>query len=125
MKEIILTDKAPGAVGPYSQAVKKGNLLFCSGQIPLDPETGDLVQGGIKAQTKRAMENLKAVIESAGYGLEDIVKATIYITDMDKFAEVNEVYASFFSSDFPARVTVGVAALPKGAMVEIDAIACG
>ena len=125
MKEIICTKAAPEAIGPYSQAVKKGNLLFCSGQIALDPETGEMVNGGAKTQAMRAMENLKAVIESAGYTMSDVVKTTIYLKDLSAFGEVNEVYASFFSKDYPARVTVEVAGLPKGALVEIDAIACG
>jgi 2-iminobutanoate/2-iminopropanoate deaminase len=113
---------APDAVGPYVHAVRAGDLLFCSGQIPLDPRTGDLVAGGIAEQTGRCLENLAAVCAAAGTTLGNAIKLTIYVTDIAKFPEVNEVYASFFERDPPARVTVGIAGLPKGAEVEIDAV---
>ena len=126
MKEIISAAKAPAAIGPYSQAVriKFKDMLFCSGQIPIDPETGEVVKGSPAEQARRAMENLKAVIEAAGFSMNDAVKTTIYLTDMTAFGEVNKVYESYFSKDFPARVTVGVAALPKGATVEIECVLC-
>jgi 2-iminobutanoate/2-iminopropanoate deaminase len=113
---------APDAVGPYVHAVRAGDLLFCSGQIPLDPRTGDLVGGGIAEQTGRCLENLAAVCAAAGTTLGNAIKLTVYVTDIAKFPEVNEVYASFFERDPPARVTIGVAGLPKGAEVEIDAV---
>jgi 2-iminobutanoate/2-iminopropanoate deaminase len=126
MKEVIETKNAPQAIGPYSQAVKAiaGGILFCSGQIPVDPATGLVVEGGVEAQTRRVMGNLKAVIEAGGLGMEDVVKTTIYLTDMANFAAVNEVYSSFFPGAFPARSTVEVSALPRGVLVEIEAIAC-
>lgn len=126
MKEIVETKNAPGPVGPYSQAVKAaaGTMLFCSGQIPVDPATGLIAEGDASAQARQAMENLKAVIEAAGLGMEDIVKTTIYLADMASFAAVNEVYGSFFHDDFPARSTVEVSALPRGALVEIEVVAC-
>jgi 2-iminobutanoate/2-iminopropanoate deaminase len=113
---------APAAVGPYVHAVSASGLLFCSGQIPLDPRTGDLVGSSAGEQAGRCLENLAAVCEAAGATLGDAVRLTIYMTDMRAFAEVNEVYGSFFESDPPARVAIGVAALPRGAMVEIDAV---
>jgi len=113
---------APAAIGPYSHAVRAGELLFCSGQIPLDPATGEIVDGGAAEQARRCMENLSAVCSAAGATLERAVRMTIYMTDLGAFAEVNEVYGSFFGEEPPARVTVGVAALPRGAQVEIDAI---
>ncbi len=118
----IETDKAPAAIGPYSQAVQSGNLLFCSGQIPLNP-AGQLVDGNIEAQTRQVMANLRAVIEAAGSSLEQVVKTTIYLTDLEDFGVVNGIYAESFRTNLPARATVQVAALPKGARVEIDAIA--
>jgi 2-iminobutanoate/2-iminopropanoate deaminase len=126
MKEIVETKNAPEAIGPYSQAVKVGasELLFCSGQIPLDPATGEITAVSTAEQAQRVMDNLKAVIEAAGYTMADIVKTTIYLTDLKAFQEVNKVYEAFFSGAFPARATVQVAALPRGALVEIDAIAC-
>lgn len=120
--EIIKTDQAPQAIGPYVQAVKSGNLIFCSGQIPLKVD-GNLVGGEVKEQAGQVMENLKAVLAAAGSSFEKAVKCTIYLVDMNDFAVVNEVYGSYFLDHKPARVTVGVAALPKGAMVEIDCIA--
>ncbi len=126
MKETIRTEDAPAAIGPYSQAVKVAceRLLFCSGQIPIDPKTGGIVPGGPAVQARQVMENLRAVIESAGFTIDDVVKTTIYLTDLNAFAEVNDVYSSFFATTFPARATVQVAALPRGAAVEIEAIAC-
>jgi 2-iminobutanoate/2-iminopropanoate deaminase len=122
IRQPVTAPEAPDAIGPYVHAVRTGDLLFCSGQIPLDPRTGDLVGGGIAEQTGRCLENLAAVCAAAGTTLGNAVKLTVYVTDMSKFPEVNEVYASFFERDPPARVTVGVAALPKGAAVEIDAV---
>jgi 2-iminobutanoate/2-iminopropanoate deaminase len=117
------TDSAPAAIGPYSQAIRTGDLLFCSGQIPLEPSTGELVKEDIEGQARRCLENLAAVAQAAGGSLADAVRCTVYLTDMGDFARVNEVYADFFDGeDPPARVAVGVASLPKGADVEIDAI---
>jgi 2-iminobutanoate/2-iminopropanoate deaminase len=119
----VSTDSAPAAIGPYSQAVRAGDLLFCSGQIPLEPSTGELVKEDIEGQARRCLENLAAVAEAAGGSLADAVRCTVYLTDIGDFARVNEVYAQFFGGDDPpARAAVGVAALPKGADVEIDAI---
>ena len=113
---------APPAIGPYSHAVRVGELLFCSGQIPLDPQTGEIVGATAAEQARRCLENLQAVCAAAAATLADAVRLTVYMTDLERFVEVNDVYAEFFSSEAPARVTVGVAALPKGAQVEIDAI---
>jgi 2-iminobutanoate/2-iminopropanoate deaminase len=121
-RESITATDAPAAVGPYVHGVRAGRLLFCSGQIPLDARTGDLVGAGPAEQAGRCLENLAAVCQAAGATLGDAVKVTIYLTDMAAFSAVNEVYASFFESDPPARVAVGVAALPRGAQVEMDAI---
>jgi len=121
-REIVSAPGAPAAIGPYSHAVRSGDLLFCSGQTPLDPSTGELVEGDEGPQTRRCLENLQAVCEAADTNLADAVRLTIYLTDMGAFAQVNKAYAEFFSSEPPARVTVGVAALPKGSRVEIDAI---
>jgi 2-iminobutanoate/2-iminopropanoate deaminase len=123
MKTVISTTEAPGAVGPYSQAIAAGSFVFCSGQIPLEPESGVLVQGDIAAQTKRVLENLAAVLRASGLGLEDIVKTTVFLTDLADFGEMNAAYANFFPSAPPARSTIQVAALPKNANVEIEAIA--
>lgn len=123
MKKIISTTDAPAAVGPYSQAIRIGNFVFCSGQIPLDPKSGQIVEGDIKAQTQRVMDNITAVLRAEGLTFENIVKTTIFLTDLDDFQTVNELYASYFKSDPPARSTVQVAALPKGASVEIEVIA--
>ena len=119
----IETASAPLPVGPYSQAVVHGGLVFCSGQIPLDPKTGALVAGEIEAQVERVMENLRAVLEAAGSGLDHVLRTTIYVTDLSLFARVNRVYARYFTGTAPARATVQVAALPLGALVEIDATA--
>jgi 2-iminobutanoate/2-iminopropanoate deaminase len=122
-REIVQASGAPAAIGPYSHAVRVGELLFCSGQIPLDPVTGELVGETLAEQARRCLENLRAVCEAAGTTLQRAVRLTIYMTDLNAFAEVNEMYATFFGDDDPpARVTVGVAQLPKGAQVEIDAI---
>ncbi len=121
-REAVNAAGAPEAVGPYVHAVRAGSLLFCSGQIPLDPRTGELVGSSAADQAGRCLENLAAVCQAAGASLGDAVKMTIYLTDMSAFTTVNEVYASFFESDPPARVAVGVAALPKGAQVEMDAV---
>ena len=118
----IYTDRAPKAIGPYSQAVRAGNMVFLSGQIPLDPKTGELVSGDIGLEARRVFDNLKAVAETAGDGLKDVVRVTIYLTDLGNFTKVNEVMAEYFHEPYPARATIGVAALPKGARVEIDAI---
>ena len=119
----IQTDAAPAAIGPYSQAVKSGDLLFCSGQVPLEPSSGELVKDDIDGQARRCLENLTAVVEAAGGSLANAVRCTVYLIDMGDFARVNEVYAEFFDGDDPpARVAVAVAGLPKGADVEIDAI---
>jgi 2-iminobutanoate/2-iminopropanoate deaminase len=116
-------DDAPAAIGPYSHAIRHGNLLFCSGQVPLDAASGELVGGSLTAETNRCLENLAAVCRAAGTSLQRAVRLTIYTTQLEGFAEINDAYASFFSSDAPpARAAVGVAALPKGAHVEIDAI---
>lgn len=122
-KETITTDAAPAAVGPYSQAVRAGDCLYLSGQIPIDPETGQVVTGDITEQTRRVLENLKAVIEAAELTLVDVVKVTVYLDDMGNFTAMNEVYASYFAEDPPARACVQAAALPKGVAVEMDAIA--
>jgi 2-iminobutanoate/2-iminopropanoate deaminase len=119
----IQTDSAPAAIGPYSQAIRHGDLLFCSGQIPLEPSTGELVKVDIEGQARRCLENLAAVAEAGGGSLANAVRCTVYLTDMSDFARVNEVYGEFFGGDDPpARVAIGVASLPKGADVEIDAI---
>lgn len=122
-KQEIKTAKAPEAIGPYSQAVKAGRLIFLSGQIPIDPATGEPVTGSIAGQARQVLSNLRMVMEQAGGCLDDVVKTTVYMTDLAKFGEVNEVYAGFFNRPFPARATVEVSGLPKGVGVEIDAIA--
>lgn len=121
-KTVIHTDKAPAAIGAYSQAVRAGELLFISGQIPLDPATGELVEGGAEAQIERAFQNLSAVCEAGGGGLDNIVKLNVYLTDLSDFAAVNEAMGRMFSRPFPARAAVGIAALPKGARVELEAV---
>lgn len=123
MKQPIRTERAPKAIGPYSQAIKAGGFLFVSGQIPLDPDTGEIVQGDISAQTDRVLHNIRNIIEDSGATLHDVVKTTIYLADMDFFAAVNEVYAGYFDTEPPARATVQVSRLPKDVLVEIDAIA--
>jgi 2-iminobutanoate/2-iminopropanoate deaminase len=123
MKKIINTDQAPAPIGPYSQAVGVNGFLFLSGQIPINPTTGELEQSSIKEETRQVMRNINAVLLEAGYDFSDIVKVTIFLTDMSLFNEVNEVYGSFFKSNFPARETVAVKGLPKGVNVEISATA--
>lgn len=123
MKRVVATKKAPAAIGPYSQGIITGNLIFTAGQIPIDPETGELVEPRIEIQTRRALLNLKAILEEAGSGMEKIVKTTVFLSDMTNFAKMNEIYKEFFLDDFPARSAVQVARLPKDAMVEIEAIA--
>ncbi|HHJ06556.1 MAG TPA: RidA family protein [Anaerolineae bacterium] len=122
-RKIIHTDKAPAAVGPYSQAVKSKRMVFTAGQIPLDPATGKLVEGGIEEQTRQALANLKAVLKAAGSGMNAVMKTTVFLLDMGEFAAMNAVYAEFFPKNPPARSAVQVAALPLGARVEIEAIA--
>jgi 2-iminobutanoate/2-iminopropanoate deaminase len=122
-REIIATDKAPAAVGPYSQAVRAGDFIFTAGQIPLDPATGHMVEGGIEAQTRQALTNLSAVLEAAGTALANVVKTTVFLTDIGEFKLMNSVYAEFFPDAPPARSAVQVAALPLGARVEIEAVA--
>lgn len=121
--EAVRTDGAPKAIGPYEQAIRVGGLLFTAGQIALDPKTGNLVEGGIAAQTRRVLENLKAVVEAAGTTMDKVVKATVYLKNMADFATVNEIYAEYLGKAKPARSTVAVAELPRGALVEIDLIA--
>jgi 2-iminobutanoate/2-iminopropanoate deaminase len=122
-RQPISTDSAPAAIGPYSQGMRLGNLLFCSGQIPLEPSTGELVKDDIEGQARRCLQNLAAVAEAAGGSLANAVRCTVYLTDMNDFARVNEVYGEFFGGgEPPARVAIAVAGLPKGADVEIDAI---
>jgi reactive intermediate/imine deaminase len=120
---IIMTTSAPAAIGPYSQAVRAGSLLFVSGQIPLDPNTMELVGPDIESQTRRVLENLKAVLAEAGCSFASVTKTTIYLTNLADFAEVNRIYGEYFEAPYPARATVGVAALPRSSRVEIDAIA--
>ena len=124
-KKIINTTKAPAPIGPYNQSVKAGNTLYVSGQIPIDPASGELVKAGIESETHQVMKNLQAILEEAGMSFGNVVKTTIFLTDMKTFPQVNEVYGTYFSSDFPARETVQVAALPKGVDVEISVIAVG
>lgn len=119
----ISTNDAPAAIGPYSQAIAAGALVFCSGQIPLDPGTGTLVDGDVQAQTRRALENLRAVLTAAGSSLDMVVKTTVFLVSMSDFAAMNEVYADFFTGEPPARSTIAVAELPRGARVEVEAIA--
>lgn len=123
MKEIITTERAPQAIGPYSQAARDGKLVFTSGQIPLDPATGEFVAGGAREQTEQVLKNLSAVLKAAGAELDQVVKTTVFLADMNDFAAMNEVYGRFFSSKPPARATVQAARLPRDARVEIEAIA--
>jgi len=123
MKEIISTENAPGAIGPYSQAIKAGNMVFCSGQIPIDPATGEFVSHVVSEQTEQVLKNLTAVLEAAGTDLSGVVKTTVFLSDMNDFVEMNEVYARFFGENKPARATVQAARLPRDAKVEIDCIA--
>ena len=123
MKNIISTDQAPQAIGPYSQAVEANGFLFISGQIPINPQTGTLLEGGIKEQTEQVLLNMSAILDEAGYSLNDVIKCTCLLDNMDNFKDMNEVYAKFFTSDQPARAAYGVVKLPLGVMIEIEAIA--
>ncbi len=122
-KEIILNKKAPAVVGPYSPALKVGNLIFASGQIPIDPKTGKMIEGDIEAKTRRVLENLKAVLEPYSIGLENVVKTTVFLKDMNNYARVNKIYGEYFKEKFPARSCIEVSHLPKDADIEIEAIA--
>ena len=123
IRETVRTDNAPKAIGPYEQAIKVGDFIYTAGQIPLDPKTGNLVEGGIAAQTRQVLENLKAVLEAGGSSLDRVVKATVFLKSMGDFASMNEVYAEYLGQVKPARSTVAVAELPRGALVEIDFVA--
>lgn len=123
MKEIISTENAPGAIGPYSQAIKTGGIIFCSGQIPIDPATGEFVSNDVAEQTEQVLKNLDAVLKAAGSSLDDVVKTTVFLADMGDFAAMNEVYARYFDENKPARATVQAARLPRDARVEIECIA--
>ncbi len=122
-KKVLHTDKAPAAIGPYSQAIEVNGFVFASGQIPIDPATGEMVAGGVKEQTRQALTNASEVMKAAGLDLSHVVKTTVFLADMNDFAAMNEVYATFFSAPFPARSAVAVKALPKGALVEVECIA--
>ncbi len=121
--KVISTQKAPSAIGPYSQAIKVGNLVYTSGQIPIDPATGMIVEGGIQAQARQSLLNVKAILEEAGLTMGNVVKTTVFMADMNDFADMNAVYAEFFAEPFPARSAVAVKTLPKGALVEIEVVA--
>jgi len=123
LREVIATDQAPRAIGPYSQAIRAGNLLFCSGQIPIDPATGEFVSGGVAEQTEQVMRNLSALLKAGQSSLKQVVKTTVFLADMDDFTAMNEVYGRFFGENPPARATVQAARLPRDAKVEIEAIA--
>ena len=123
MKQVISTPKAPAAIGPYSQAIRVGNLIYTSGQIPINPATGQFVEGGIKEQTRQSLTNVKAILEEAGTSMANVVKTTVFMADMNDFADMNAVYAEFFTEPFPARSAVAVKTLPKGAFVEIEVVA--
>ncbi len=123
MKKVINTKKAPAAIGPYSQAVQVGNLVYTSGQIPVDSETGMIVEGGVKEQTRQSLTNVKAILQEIGLTMSDVVKTTVFMADMGDFADMNSVYSEFFTEPYPARSAVAVKALPKGALVEIEVVA--
>ena len=123
MKKVISTSKAPAAIGPYSQAIQVGNLIYTSGQIPIDPATGQLVEGGIKEQTRQSLSNIQAILQEAGLTMASVVKTTAFMADMADFAEMNSVYAEFFTEPYPARSAVAVKTLPKNALVEIEVVA--
>jgi 2-iminobutanoate/2-iminopropanoate deaminase len=121
--KVISTKKAPAAIGPYSQAIQVGNLVYTSGQIPIDPSTGAFVEGGIKEQTRQSLTNVKSILEEAGLSMSNVVKTTVFLTDMNDFADMNAVYSDFFSEPYPARSAVAVKTLPKGALLEIEVVA--
>ena len=121
--KVISTKKAPAAIGPYSQAIRVGNLVYTSGQIPIDPATGAFAEGGIKEQTRQSLNNVKAILEEEGLAMNNVVKTTVFMADMNDFADMNSVYAEFFTEPYPARSAVAVKTLPKGALVEIEVIA--
>ena len=121
--KVISTKKAPAAIGPYSQAIQVGNLVYTSGQIPIDPATGTFIEGGIKEQTRQSLSNVRAILEEAGLSMANVVKTTVFIADMADFADMNAVYAEFFAEPYPARSAVAVKSLPKGALVEIEVVA--
>ena len=123
MKKTISTAKAPAAIGPYSQAIQVGNLVYTSGQIPIDPATGNLVEGGIKEQARQALKNIQAILQEAGLSMANVIKTTVFMADMNDFADMNAVYGEFFSEPYPARSAVAVKTLPKGALTEIEGIA--
>ena len=123
MKQAISTPHAPAAIGPYSQAIRIGNLLFTSGQIPIDPATGVFVEGGIKEQTRQSLSNVRAILEEAGLTLANVIKTTVFMADMNDFADMNAIYAEFFSEPYPARSAIAAKSLPKGALVEIEVVA--
>ena len=123
MKKVISTTKAPSAIGPYSQAIQVGNIIYTSGQIPIDPATGSFVEGGIKEQTRQSLLNVKAILEEVGLTIGNVVKTTVFMADMNDFADMNAVYAEFFTEPYPARSAVAVKTLPKGALVEIEVVA--
>ena len=123
MKEVINTKAAPAAIGPYSQAIKVGNLVYTSGQIPIDPTTGNFVDGGIKEQTRQSLLNVQAVLKEVGLSMSNVIKTTVFLADMNDFADMNAIYAEFFSEPYPARSAVAVKTLPKGALVEIEVVA--
>ena len=123
MKQAISTPQAPAAIGPYSQAIRVGNLIYTSGQIPINPATGVFVEGGIKEQTRQSLTNVKAILEEAGLSMSNVVKTTVFMADMGDFADMNAVYAEFFTEPYPARSAVAVKTLPKGALVEIEVVA--
>ena len=123
MKKVIKTTKAPAAIGPYNQAIQVGNLVYTSGQIPIDPATGNFVEGGIKEQTRQSLLNAKAILEEAGLTMSDVIKTTVFMADMNDFSDMNAVYSEFFPEPYPARSAVAVKTLPKGALVEIEVVA--
>ena len=123
MKNVISTTKAPSAIGPYSQAIQVGNIIYTSGQIPIDPATGSFVEGGVKEQTRQSLLNVKAILEEVGLTMGNVVKTTVFMADMNDFADMNAVYAEFFTEPYPARSAVAVKTLPKGALVEIEVVA--
>ena len=123
MKKVIKTTKAPAAIGPYNQAIQVGNLVYTSGQIPIDPATGNFVEGGIKEQTRQSLLNVKAILEEAGLTMNDVIKTTVFMADMNDFSDMNAVYSEFFPEPYPARSAVAVKTLPKGALVENEVVA--